>query len=284
MDESQFGDPAEDDAYSALFRPQSPAQIPVSEEDEVIVIVEEAQFVPVVPPAATPVISSPKADTGRLFRSVGVETSTTALPALSRSEAAHLRTVGADRTMAMPVVQASAGAIDQIAVGQQAPSEPAPAPLGETSQEIFAAPIMSEPEQATSKTKEAHMSKSRRSDPGLNPLGVYVLVIGATVVAGFLDSFISGTGLGWLTGIVFVISSIYCAVKVRISDASVAVITPPIAYGIAALTVGQLGQSRAGGSLISVFVNAFTTLSDNWFWIIGTTLVALAVVVVRSRR
>ena len=114
--------------------------------------------------------------------------------------------------------------------------------------------------------------------------GEHVLVIGATVIAGLLDSFISGTGLGWLTGIIFVISSIYCAVKVRVSDASVAVIAPPIAYGIAALTVGQLGQSRAGGAIISAFVNGFTTLSDNWFWIIGTTLAALAVVIVRSRR
>jgi len=284
MDESQFGDPAEDDAYSALFRPKSLAQVPVSDEDEVIVIVEEAQFVPVVPVVAPPVISSPKADTGRLFRSVGAETSTTALPALSRSEAAHLRTVGADRTTAMPVMEADALAVDEIVVGQDAQSDPAPAPLGETSQEIFAAPIVSEPEQATSKTKEAQMSKSRHRDPGLNPLGVYVLVIGATLIAGFLDSFISGTGFGWLTGIVFVVSSIYCAMKVRLSDASVAVIAPPIAYGIAALTVGQLGQSRAGGALISTFVNGFTTLSDNWFWVIGTTLTALAVVVVRSRR
>ncbi|MDD2817827.1 MAG: hypothetical protein PHN51_03410 [Candidatus Nanopelagicales bacterium] len=282
MDESQFSDPAEDDAYSALFRPSTPAPAVAPDEEEVIVIVEEAPFVPVTPPAAPPVISSPKADTGRLFRSVGAETATTALPALSRSEAAHLRTVGAQGTAALPVI---AEEIERESA--DAPVAPADAVI-HTSEAMFASPITSEPEQVTSQRsdqmKEAPMSKSRRNDPGLNPLGVYVLVIGSTVIAGFLDSFISGTGLGWLTGIVFVVASIYCAVKVRVSDASVAVIAPPIAYGIAALTVGQLGQSRAGGAVISAFVNAFTTLADNWFWIIGTTLAALAVVVVRSRR
>jgi hypothetical protein len=216
---------------------------------------------------------------------VGVETTTAALPALSRSEAAHLRTVGADNTTAMPIVEASAIAIDELNFDEiESPSTTPAQVFDETPQEMFAAPIVSAPEDVTGKTKEAQMGKSRRNDPGLNPIGVYVLVIGATVIAGFLDSFISGTGLGWLTGIVFLATSIYCAVKVRVSDASVAVIAPPIAYGIAALTVGQLGQSRAGGAVISAFVNGFTTLADNWFWIIGTTLAALAVVVVRSRR
>ncbi len=285
MDESQFSDPADDDAYSALFRPQPSTQAPVSEDEDVIVYVEEAEFVPVVPvtPVAPPVISSPKADTGRLFRSVGVESSHAALPALSRSEVAHLRTVGSDSTAAMPIVEVSALALNQPQTNQGAPFEGTPSAQVE-SEELFAAPIVSASEEVTSKTKEAQMSKSRRNEPGLNPTGVYVLVIGATVIAGFLDSFISGTGLGWLTGIVFLASSIYCAVKVRVSDASVAVIAPPIAYGIAALTVGQLGQSRAGGAVISAFVNGFTTLADNWFWILGTTLAALAIVVVRSRR
>ena len=281
MDESQFSDPADDDAYSSLFRPAPPTAL-APEEDEDIVIVEEAEFVPVTPPAPTPVISSPKSDTGRLFRSVGVETATTALPALSRSEAAHLRTVGDEGTLAMPAV------VEELAGEPTDTAAPSDASVIHAAEAMFASPITSEPEQATSQLndqmKEAPMSKSRRNDPGLNPLGVYVLVIGSTVIAGFLDSFISGTGLGWLTGIVFVASSIYCAVKVRVSDASVAVIAPPIAYGIAALTVGQLGQSRAGGAVISAFVNAFTSVADNWFWIIGTTLAALAVVVVRSRR
>ena len=141
MDESQFSDPAEDDAYSALFRPSTPAPTGAPDEEEVIVIFEEAQFVPVAPPVVPPVISSPKADTGRLFRSVGAESVTTALPALSRSEAAHLRTVGAEDTVAMP------------AIAEEIEPEPADAPAApatgviHTSEAMFASPITSEPEQ-----------------------------------------------------------------------------------------------------------------------------------------
>ncbi len=281
MDESQFSDPAEDDAYSALYRPQAPAQDSSPhlepEDEEPIVFVEEVAVVPVV----APIISSPKADTGRLFRSVGVHDAPGALAALSRSEAAHLRTINSGSTPVTPEVEVVASTPERAE--EVSPSSIAVASLLEPN-EGFAAPITNQSAPASSPSEGTPMSKSRRNDPGLSPLGVYVLVIGATMIAGFLDSFISGAGLGWLTGVVFLGASIYCAVKVRVSDASVAVIAPPIAFGLAALTVGQLGQSRAGGALVSAFVNGFTTLADNWFWVIGTTVAALAIVVVRSRR
>jgi hypothetical protein len=128
------------------------------------------------------------------------------------------------------------------------------------------------------------MSTRRRQEAGLTPAAVYILVIGVTLIAGLIDSKVSGAGLGWITGIALLVSSVYCALRVRLSEISVCVIAPPIAFGIAAITVGQLGQSRAGGALLAWVNNSFFTLADNWFWVIGTTLTCLAIAVVRSRR
>ena len=128
------------------------------------------------------------------------------------------------------------------------------------------------------------MAARRRQEPGLAPGAVYILVIGVTLIAGFIDAYLSGTGLGWITGIALLLSSIYCAVRVRRSEVSVSVIAPPIAFGLAAITVGQIGQSRAGGALLAWINNSFFSLADNWFWVIATTLICLAIAVVRSRR
>jgi len=257
-----ISDPADDDAYSSLFRPE-PVIVRASVEPE-----SEPAVAGVDPQAAQPsavlpdpAFTSPSADTGRLFRSRGADASSGALAALPANQVSDLRTMNNESAPVQPVSETDAG-----------------------SAVVFAPPIqeISAPEASPKESQE--MAKSRRGDPGLNPMGVYIIVIGVGLVAGFLDSFITGSGLGWLTGIAMLAAAVFCALKVRVSDASVAVIAPPLAYGIAAVTVGQLGQSRAGGALISAVVNGFFTLADNWFWVISTTLIALAIVVVRARR
>ena len=257
-----ISDPADDDAYSSLFRPEPVAvRAPAEPDPEPVVAVVDPQ--PAQPSAVLPdpAFTSPSADTGRLFRSRGADASSGALAALPANQISDLRTMNNESAPVQPVSETDAG-----------------------SDEVFAPPILeiSAPEASPKESQE--MAKSRRGDPGLNPMGVYIIVIGVGLVAGFLDSFINGSGLGWLTGVAMLASAVFCALKVRVSDASVAVIAPPLAYGIAAVTVGQLGQSRAGGALISAVVNGFFTLADNWFWVISTTLIALAIVVVRARR
>jgi len=253
-----MSDTPQEDPYRSFFRPdEAPEALPVAE--------------PIVEEPAPPVFKSPSADTGRLFRSRGAEAAPGALPALSSDEAARLRTMSADApaSLAEPT-QSSSAPPAPVAV---APHESAPS-----------APPLVDPEPSVASKEMPEMVQRRRTDAGVSPLGVYLIVIGTVLVVGFLDSFIGGAGLGWLTGIAVLIASVFCALRVRVSDASVAVIAPPLAYGVAAITVGQLGQSRAGGALISALNNGFFTLADNWFWVIGTTLVALAIVVVRTRR
>ena len=117
---------------------------------------------------------------------------------------------------------------------------------------------------------------------GVTPLGVYAITVGGTVIAGALDIFIGGAGLGLTTGIVLLVASLFCALRVRIDDAAVAVIAPPIAFLIATITVGQVGMSDTGGFLGRI-VGTFFMLADNWAWIIGSTVAALAIVLVRGR-
>jgi hypothetical protein len=51
---------------------------------------------------------------------------------------------------------------------------------------------------------------------------------------------------------------------------------------VATITVGQVGMSSTGGFLGRV-VGTFFMLADNWVWIIGSTVAALAIVLVRGR-
>ncbi|MSW94413.1 MAG: hypothetical protein F2923_03385 [Actinobacteria bacterium] len=276
-DGPNISDPADDDAYSALFRP-APAPVAPAIEPEAApkVVALEPESLP------EPEFTSPSADTGRLFRSRGADASSGALAALAANQVSHLRTMSAESAPVQPIAEVATPA--PIFAGAPALNTTTTSESASGSDQVFGAPIQEIFAPEVSPKESQEMAKSRRVDPGLNPLGVYIIVIGTTLIAGFLDSFISGTGLGWLTGIALLAASVFCAIRVRVSDASVAVIAPPLAYGIAAITVGQLGQSRAGGAFISAFVNGFFTLADNWFWVISTTLIALAIVVVRARR
>lgn len=250
--------PAEDEAYRALFRPGDGIE-----------------------PAAQPAVKREPTDTGRLFRSNRAETADTSIVALGSDQVAKLRTV-------------------QISSGASAPISNKPAPLagllppatGRVGPAIITiAPDTNVP--AVLALDEPSGPKARRSfrnsttpkhDRGLRPVGVYVVVIGATLLASLIDIFIGGAGLGLTTGLVLLIASVYAALAVRTGDLAVAVIAPPIAFFIAAITFGQIGVTVTGGVLIGRAVAVFFTLADNWLWVIGSTLIALIIVIVRAQR
>ncbi|MDO9486581.1 MAG: hypothetical protein Q7K25_11045 [Actinomycetota bacterium] len=245
-DSSGFNDPSQDDDFRSLFRPAEAGPEPTPELEPIAA----------PEPARVPTSSS---GTGRLFRSRGATAESDTLVALSADEAAHLRTMS---------VKPEASVVAN-------PAAVAPTPS--------LAPILAAPPVEFSE-EFADMAQRQRHEPGLAPAAVYILVIGVTLIAGLIDSQLGGAGLGWITGIAFLLSSIYCAARVRLSEVSVSVIAPPIAFAITAITVGQIGQSRAGGALLAWVNNSFFSLADNWFWVIGTTVVCLAIAVVRSRR
>jgi hypothetical protein len=118
---------------------------------------------------------------------------------------------------------------------------------------------------------------------GLTWSGVVVVVILGTVLVAFADALINNS-LGILTGIALLVSSVYCALLVRPADIWAAAIVPPLAFLAAALTAGQLTLDNPGSLVVREGYMLLKTLAQNAPWIVGTTLICFAIVIVRRRR
>ena len=115
-------------------------------------------------------------------------------------------------------------------------------------------------------------------------MAAYLFVIVVTLVAGLIDAFAFGEGLGTFTGIFLLIATVIAALRVQVEDAIVPVLAAPLAMLIAALTVGQFNLGNAGSSLTSRGVEFFFTFADNWLWIFASVIIALVVMVARRAR
>lgn len=201
--------------------------------------------------------------TGRLFRSLRAHPQPETLPALRRDQAARFRSLSSAQDSGPVAIAESPGPV-ATSIG-----EPDAVDLG------YLAPRIS--------ADEARIWTAS-SMSGLKPGLAYLIPLIATVVVGFANAFLLGPGIGWPTGVALVLSSVFGALRIRLVDASVAVIAPPLAFLAAAATAGQVGMSMAGGPVIAAGSNLFFALSSNVLWIVGATLIALAIVLIRSRR
>ncbi|MDO8308151.1 MAG: hypothetical protein Q7V58_07320 [Actinomycetota bacterium] len=262
-----------DPVYESLFRPDDePAIEPPIEpfvladqpmewpddpgpatHDDLAALAEPEPEPPADAPAAPRAVT---ADTGRLFRSQGVEGHADAVLALSSAHAGRLRTL--DRSEPLE---------------QEADGAPGPAGAGDVS-----------PGRRRARRDEA---RSRRvaagTGHGISAGAVYLIVIVVTVAVAFVNAWLGSGELGWPTGVALLASSVYCALRVRRHDDVVAIITPPIAFLLAALTAGQAFRGASGGGLLNRTQLVFFTLAYNWYWVIGTTVVVLVIIVVRRR-
>jgi hypothetical protein len=116
----------------------------------------------------------------------------------------------------------------------------------------------------------------------ITAIGVYVGVIGLTTLIAFGEVLIFGGQPDWITGVALVAVSIAAALGVRRKDDFTAVFAPPLAFLVVAVTAGQL--NGVGSTLTSRAIAAFFVLGYNWMWIVGATLAALVIVVLRRRR
>ncbi len=269
-----------DPVYDALFRPgdapQSPAQVSAPAAPE------------------TPAPREPGADTGRLFRSQGVKGHEETVLALDSGRFTRLRTLDRDTGDAAPVVVSSATTAvaaspmsDRSAPGSEITPEDAAVAslLTPPPADIYAPPG----ENVAAADSPRRFGRRRRgarmgSSAGLRAGGVYLIVIGVTVIIGFANAILGGGALGWPTGVALLVVSVYAALTVRREDDYSAFLTPPIAFALAALTAGQLFLGSNESGLLNRLVVAFFSLADNWAWIIGSTLIALIIVLVRRRR
>lgn len=268
------------DPYASLFRPaEEPLAVSVVDEADAVVVddaseavaseavVSEAVVSEAVEhaPAASPPVERP--GTGRLFRSAGAAPADGALPAISSSQASRLRTM-------VPA------------------SEPSPPPVrvdeGVNAEPIAAVPVITasdhpeEPVNARARRSSRSIDRDSASRGGrLTGMGVYALVIGVTVVAGFVNVLLFGPEINAITGVVLAVVSVVAALLVRRADDVTAIIAPPLAFGLAAVTAAQIGLSTT--TLANRFITAFFTLGNNWFWVIGSALAAMVIVAVRRR-
>lgn len=201
--------------------------------------------------------------TGRLFRSLRAHPQPQTLPALRRDQAARFRSLNsAQDSGPIPFSPRPAAAVLEVddivepVNGQVLPLAPRDEPRT---------------------WKASSMS-------GMKPGLVYLIPLVATVLVGVANALLLGPGIGWPTGVALVVSSLVGALRIRLVDASVAVIAPPLAFLAAAATAGQIGMGLAGGPVIGAASNLFLALSANMPWLLGATLASLLVVVIRSRR
>lgn len=259
-----------DPAFEGLFRPESPEPAPpTAPEAEPDQAVDDSAGPgsPEASPAATPA-RQPISDTGRLFRSQGVADRPDAVLALESGRFSRLRTL--ERGDTAPTEDPSDMAVAALLV------EPASEP---TSGE----PMPSR-ETTGSSAQRPRRRSSGTSGRGASGLIVSGVVIAITVIIGFANAALGGGSLGWPTGLALLVSSVYGAIAIRRDDDTMAFLIPPVAFLIAALTAGQLFLDSGEGSLINRGVIVFFSLADNWLWILGSTLIALVIVLVRRRR
>lgn len=226
-------------------------------------------------PADAAPIAEPSVDTGRLFRSQGVVGHEEAVLALASDHFGRLRTLERRRDGEPTAAPAAAAA---VALDDEPPAAGDAAPHPEAADDALP---LSPPAAATADVTEG---RSRRRARGITGGAVYLIVIGVTVLVAFANALLADGDLGWPTGLALLVSSVYAALTVRREDDTVAMIVPPLAFLAASLTAGQLFLGSAEGSLINRAVIVFFSLADNWIWIIGSTVVALVIVLVRRRR
>jgi hypothetical protein len=294
FDSGNGRDPIDPD-FAGLFRPED---APAPQDTAQPVVDDEPHFEPIVDPVLDPrqedaaaaepapepsterddapaeaAPGGPAVDTGRLFRSQGVTGHREAVLALSSDHFGRLRTLQRvnDDAPVLPDV-------GPIVVGGTASAlPPADVPASAAAPE-------GEPMTRRERRQAAKRDTVGRRARNITGGAVYLIVLGVTVLVGFANALLADGDIGWPTGIALVASSVYAALTVRREDDAVAIIVPPIAFLLVAVTAGQLFLGSTEGSLLNRAVVVFFTLADNWFWIIGATAAALVIVLVRRRR
>lgn len=237
------GDPALDDDFRSLFRPDTPAH--VEELAEVDVAVEEPR-----------VAAATSAGTGRLFRSAGASESETAILALRPEQARKLRSTQLGE--GVPPSSEVPAAAPPLVLEGLAVAEPAPV-------------ITERPRRTV------------RQAPGLRPGAVYAIDVVVVVALAFLDVTVRSDGLGWITGVGLILAAVGTSLLIRLADWPAAVIAPPLAFLAAAVTAGQMDLGPSGDSILNRVAHLFFTLGANWLWIVIAVAIAFAITQVRQR-
>jgi hypothetical protein len=221
VSENQTGS---EDPYADLFRPEEPTPEPTT---------------------------SP--ETGRVFKSQGVDGHEEALVAIPAFKSGRLRTLNRDSTQSTNILEVAES---------EAPLE---------------RPKTAEPIGGTRSRQNAQGSFIS----SLTAPWVYLITIAVTLVFGLGNILLFGGPPGILTGIGLVFVTLFVSFAVRPADDIHAIYAPAISFFIMAITVGQIGLPAT--SLPNRFIEVFLILGSNWIWVIGSTVIALTVIALRRR-
>lgn len=238
------------------------------------------------------------APTGRLFRSLRAEgdTANAAVPALTIDQAVGLRTVSlGDSTFGAPAVAPAAPLVtpspaEDVFLDDGPPVGVAPgAASGAASVAVAGAVPVAGAEAApgigagTTYVGGVGGRRGAHAAPGIRASGVWLVVIGVTVLVAFADVIVVGA-VNWITGLALMAASVYGAFMVRMADWPIAVIAPPLAMFLAVVTAGQLTLGPITDLLVNEALMIVITLGNNVLWIFGATVAALVIVLLRRSR
>ena len=239
--------------YEGLFRPESPQELAA----------EQALADP-----QTPDSDQPASETGRIFRSQGVLGHDDALIAIPLQKSGRLRTLTRDSQRESLGVPDAEIALPPAAANASGIAMHAPAPTSSP--------------HTSSREERKPMSGARSELVGsLSAPWVYLIAISVALVFGLGDVLIFGGEPGLLAGIGLLLATLFTSFAVRSSDDIHAIYAPAISYFIMAATVGQINLTDS--NLINRGVTVFFILGNNWIWVIGSTVIALAIVALRRR-
>ena len=242
------------------------------------------------------------APTGRLFRSLRAEgdTANAAVPALTIDQAVGLRTVSlGDSTFGAPAVAPAAPLVtpspaEDVFLDDGPPVGVAPGVAPGAASAGGAAPVAVAPSPAGAEAASATGAgttyvggvggrRGAHAAPGIRASGVWLVVIGVTVLVAFADVIVVGA-VNWITGLALMAASVYGAFMVRMADWPIAVIAPPLAMFLAVVTAGQLTLGPITDLLVNEALMIVITLGNNVLWIFGATVAALVIVLLRRSR
>jgi hypothetical protein len=110
-----------------------------------------------------------------------------------------------------------------------------------------------------------------------------VVLVGVVTLAAALVSAITGHGFGTGFNLVYTVVVVYVAFRVHVEDRFVTVVAPPIIYALAVFVAGFFDSEETTHSLRRVIENTFVNVSLGAPWLVGATLVAIVVVILRGR-
>lgn len=117
--------------------------------------------------------------------------------------------------------------------------------------------------------------------PSLNAWGGFAIITAATSLIGIVEYGVVGS-IGWLTGVVFFIATVFVALAIRMRDVATAVISPPLAFFTAAVISAQPWLAGETGNFwLLQGTSLITALAFNAPWVFGATLTALVIALFR---